>query len=54
MRAGPPRRVWRCALASPVLAIPPVESPGVTVRAIMAVSIVHRAIGWWDPGILSR
>jgi len=36
------------------LAIPPVESPGVTVRAIMAVSIAHRAIGWWDPGISSR
>jgi hypothetical protein len=54
MRAGAPRRVWRCALASPVLAIPPVESPGVTVRAIMAVSIAHRPIGWWDPGILGR
>jgi hypothetical protein len=38
----------------PVSAIPPVQSPDLTVRAIMAVSIVHRAIGWWDPGILSR
>jgi hypothetical protein len=41
-------------MASPVSAIPQVQSPDLTVRAIMAVSIVHRPIGWWDPGILGR
>jgi hypothetical protein len=44
--------VWRCALASPFLAVGPAHSPGLTVREIMAVSIVHRAIGWWDPAFL--